>query len=486
MKAPMLAIMTAGLAACAVGPDFRTPASPRDSGYTYREVVLPGAGAADAQQRLAPAQTPAAQWWKVFRSPDMDRTVSLALSGSPTLDAARATLAQARQVAAAARGAYLPQLDLEASAGRQRPSINSTPASTSGTLYAIGPVVSYGPDLFGGTRRLVEQQTALAEFQRHELNAAYLAVTGNVVTQILAIASARDQIRAAEEIVGIDRNNLDLVQIEATAGKIARIDVLTVQSQMAADQALIPPLRQQLAAARHALALYVGKTPREWPAPDFDFSAISLPLDLPVTIPSELVRERPDILASESQLHAASAAIGVATANLYPALSISAVWERQAGSPGGLFNAGVTTSSIVASLLAPIFQGGALQALRQASIDAFTVQLAMYRQTILQAFTQVADVLRALQHDAELLDAEKNALEFAQSSLSLNQQSYAAGHASLLQVLDAQRLYQQARLGYVRARAQRYQDTAQLFEAMGGRWENADDAALAGANAGAR
>jgi NodT family efflux transporter outer membrane factor (OMF) lipoprotein len=475
-----LGLVVLGLAACVVGPDYRAPTSAQESGYTHTEVVLPSAGTVDAQQRLALGHSLTAQWWQLFRSRELDQTLSIALSGSPTLDAARATLAQAEQAVTAARGAYLPQVDVVASANRDRTAVglmSTSPSTPVSTLYSIGPVVSYGPDLFGRTRRLVEQQMALAEFQRHELNAAYLTVAGNVVTQALAIASARDQIRAAEEIISIDRNNLDLVQIQLEAGKVAQIDALSAQTQLAADQVLMPPLRQQLALARHALALLAGKTPGEWSPPDFDLASLSLPLELPVTIPSDLVRSRPDILAAESQLHAANAAIGVATANLYPNLSISAAWERQAGTAGGLFNSAVTTSSIVASLIAPIFHGGALEAQRQASIDAFTAQLAIYRQTVLQAFAQVADVLRALQHDAELLAAAQNALDLAQSSMNLNQESYVGGHASLLEVLNAQRLYQQARLAYVRARAQRYQDTAQLFEAMGGGWESGSDAA---------
>ena len=466
LAAALLCITVAG---CAVGPDYRRPEPPADTSYTSSEVVLSAAGPVDAQQRLALGRAVTEQWWQLFGSSELDQTLALALSGSPTLEVARATLAQARQAVLAARGPFFPQVDVEAGASRERIRADSSTAAS--TLFTVGPIVSYGPDLFGRTRRLVEQQTALAEFQRYELGAAYLTVTGNVVTQALTIASVLDQLRAAEEIIGFDKYNLELVQIGAEAGKVARTDVLSAQSQLAADQALLPPLRQQLAAARHALALLVGKAPAEWNPPDFELATLSLPIDLPVTVPSDLVRSRPDILAAESQLHAASAAIGVATASLYPSLTLSATWTRQAGTAGRLFDGSVATSSIAADLVAPIFRGGTLQAQRQAAVEAFTAQLSSYRQTVLQAFVQVADVLRSLQHDAELLGAEQNALYFAQSSLNLIQESYAAGRATLLQVLDAQRLFQQARLGYVRARAQRYQDTAQLFSAMGGGWQ---------------
>ncbi|HXW22474.1 MAG TPA: efflux transporter outer membrane subunit, partial [Rhodomicrobium sp.] len=339
-------------------------------------------------------------------------------------------------------------------------------------------LVSYAPDVFGGTRRLVEQESALAEFQHLELAAAYLSLTGNAVTQAINIAAAREQIAAAQEILSVDERNLDLVRVSFEAGKSAQTDVLSAQSQLDGDQTLLPPLRQQLSAARHALAVLAGKAPAEWSPPDFDFTNLELPLDLPVRLPSALVRERPDILAAEAQLHAASAAIGIATAQLYPNINLSASWTQESASMGTLFDSSNGLWSLVSSLTAPIFHGGTLEAQRQEAIDAFAAQLGTYRETVLQAFGQVADVLRALQHDAELLAAQQRALETAQASLSLAQDSFAAGQASFLQVLDAQRLYQQARLGYAKAKGQRYLDTAQLFEAMGGAWQDWKDPAM--------
>ena len=217
-------VLCVGVVGCAVGPDYRRQDPPADSGYTSSEVVLSAAGAVDDQQRLALGRSVGHQWWQLFESRDLDQTLALALSGSPTLEVARATLAQAQQAVLAARGAFFPQVDLDAGASRERIAAGSSTAVS--TLFSIGPVVSYGPDLFGRTRRLVEQQTALAEFQRYELAAAYLTVTGNVVTQALAIASVRDQMRAAEEIIAFDRHNLELVEIGAQAGKVAKTDVL--------------------------------------------------------------------------------------------------------------------------------------------------------------------------------------------------------------------------------------------------------------------
>jgi len=220
--------------------------------------------------------------------------------------------------------------------------------------------------------------------------------------------------------------------------------------------------------AEHALAVLLGKAPAEWTPPDLDLETIALPEELPLTLPSSLVRQRPDILAAEAQLHAASAAIGVATAQLYPDLTLSAAWTQQSGALGTFLDPASAAWSIGASLTAPLFHGGTLEAQRRAAVEGFNAELAVYRQTVLQSFGQVADVLRALEHDAELVAAERRALDTAEASLKLTQDSFSAGQATFLQVLVAQRLYQEARLGYVRARAQRYLDTAQLYVALGG------------------
>jgi len=468
------------LCGCTVGPDFQRPEPPDSRSYTRSSIELPGAGPADAKQNLIGGTAVGAQWWELFRSPPLDEVVALALEGSPTLDAARASLAQAQEAIAVARGALYPQVDINAGAARQRVGGSVVPgvAPAVANVLSVGPTVSYGPDVFGGTRRLIEQQSALAEVLRNELAAAYLALTGNAVTQAINIGSAREQIEAVREIIAIDERNLDLVRIEQEIGKAAQVDVLNARSVLAADQALLPPIRQQLGVARHALSILVGKPPAVWSPPDFELAALSLPTELPVSLPSDLVRERPDILAAEAQLHAATAAIGVATAQLYPSITLSASWTQQSVSMGPLFEGSTGLWSVAAGLTAPIFHGGTLQAQRRAAEDALAVQLALYRQTVLQVFGQVADTLRALEHDAEAIAAQHNALEAAQASLELTQESYAAGQSSFLQVLEVQRLYQQARLGYARARGQRYLDSVQLFMAMGGGWRHWSDPAL--------
>jgi NodT family efflux transporter outer membrane factor (OMF) lipoprotein len=335
-------------------------------------------------------------------------------------------------------------------------------------MFSVAALMNWTPDLFGRNRRTVEQQAALAETQRYQLGAAYLTLTADAVSQALTIATTLAEIKATQDIIAADEHNLELVRISFEAGLVARTDVLSAESQLAGDRTLLPPLQQQLSVARHALSVIAGKTPAEWTPPDFELDALALPGLLPVTIPSELVHDRPDILAAEAQLHAASAAIGVATAQLYPSLTISPAWALQAVATGGPVAAPSILAGVAGSLTQPLFHGGALQAQRRGAVDAYEAQLGTYRQTVLVAFGQVADVLRALEHDAELLGAESAAVTSSAASLELAQEAYAAGRGTLVQVLDAQRLSAQALLGYARARGQRYLDTALLFEAMGG------------------
>ena len=466
------------LAGCAVGPNFSRPTASAVAGYTQEPVSLPPPGGADPEQRFVIETAVARQWWELFRSRQLNETIALALTGSPTLASARATLSQAEAVVAQARGIYYPQLDLggtanrtytrtttDASAGKA-----STTTDTTINVFSFGPLLTYAPDVFGHNRRFVEQQAALAENQRYQLAAAYLSLAAGAVTQAVTIASTRAQIKAAEQVIATDEHNLELVRIAFEAGTVAMTDVLLARSQLASDLTLLPPLRQQLSVARHALTVLVGTTPAEWSPPDFDLEALVLPAELPVVLPSELIHQRPDILAAEAQLHAASAAVGVATAELYPSVTLSAAWtfERTVRGGAGLIDTSSLLTDLAAGILAPIFHGGALEAQRRAAVAALESQLATYRQVVLQAFGQVADALRALQHDAELLRAEIEAVTTSEASLKLAQDAYAAGRGSLLQVLDAQRLYQQALLGYTRAKAQRYLDTIQLFQVMGG------------------
>jgi NodT family efflux transporter outer membrane factor (OMF) lipoprotein len=472
-RAALAVSLTALLAGCTVGPDFVPPDAPKQQAYTAETVDLPKAAGNEAEQRLALGQKISGGWWQLFRSPQLDGVLQRALTDNQNLAAAKATLAQARDSVDQATGGLFPRVQLTGGASRQHPNPASQGIQQPGStfnLYSIGPNVSYALDLFGGNKRNVEQQEALAEYQDYQLNAAYLTLTGGVVTQAITIASAREQIKAVREIIADDEKNLNLVGSELAVGAATRAEVESARSQLAADRTQLPPLRQQLNVARHALAILVGQAPSEWSAPDFDLGAFGLPDELPVSLPSELVHQRPDLLAAEAQLHAASAAIGVATAQLYPNITLSASFAQQALRPENMFMGASSIWSLAANLAAPIFDGGALAAQRQGAVDAFQVKLATYKQTVLQSFGQVADVLQALENDAALLDEQQRAVQSARTSLDLARASYSAGDVKVLQVIDAERLYEQARLGYIRAKAQRHIDTAQLFGAMGGGW----------------
>ena len=460
-------VLAVALGACAVGPDFTPPAAPEVKGYTMTPMAAAlTAGGDEATQNLKVGQTVSSEWWTLFRAMPLNDLVTQALANNQTLAAAKATLAGAQEAIKQAEAGLYPQINANAGFQRDRMTV-ALPASN---LYSIGSTASYAPDVFGGTRRTIEKQEALAENQRYQLGAAYLTLTGNVVTQSITLASLREQLAATKDIVADDEKNLKLVQDEFKAGKSAQTDVLAAESQLANDRTQLPPLRQQISVAKHAITILVGKFPGAWTPPKLDMKEFTLPADLPVSLPSELVHQRPDILAAEAQLHADSAAIGIAESQMYPSITLSGSAAFQSIAANTLFSGSSLFWSLASGLTAPLFHGGALEAQKEQAVDAFKASAATYKQTVLQAFGQVADTLRAMKHDADLLDAQKKALDTAKASLALQRLSYAAGKSEVLQLLNAERSYQQARLGYVRAQGQRYQDTAQLFLAMGGGW----------------
>jgi NodT family efflux transporter outer membrane factor (OMF) lipoprotein len=455
---------------CAVGPQFTRPTPPPATRYTADTLRGEGASENDKVQHLALGREVAGDWWSLFRSDAIDRLVKQAVAHNRSLEASTATLRQARELALAQAGSRYPQVDLTAGAGRQQYGkeflgpIGIAPF----TYFAVGPTVSYTLDYTGGVARGVERQYALAEVERHHLDAAYLTVTGQAVMQTLAIASARAQIATIETILAQDRDNLRLVQTAFDNGSVAREDVVSAQSQIANDMTLLPPLRQDLVTARHALSVVLGQAPASELPPDVDLAQITLPLEVPVSLPSELAHRRPDILAAEARLHAATSAVGVAQSNLYPKIQLSATAGEQSLKADQLFDRASNAWSLISGLTAPIFDGGTLRAEKRAAVEAMHASAADYEQTVLEAFAQVADLLEALDHDAEQLDAQAQAQQAAQTSLDLARASYQEGNAGVLLVLDAERSYQRARLGYVRAVVQRYVDTVQLFLALGG------------------
>lgn len=447
------------LSACTVGPDFQRPAASLSQHYD-----------AQAEQQLgesAPAQhidmghTLTGNWWSGFRSPKLDQVMRRAIDGNLELVAADATLRQASAFVAASEGALYPQVDFAASAGRQR--THNAPRAAVANVYGVGPRVAFDLDAFGGNSRRVEQQQAARDLQRHRYEAAYLTLTGDVASQALLLASANAQMQAVETLLANDGKNLDLVRAAHLNGLTTQIDVTLAETRLAQDRTLLPPLAQQRDAARHALSILAGRGPADWIAPDFTLDELALPADIPVSLPSELAHARPDVLQAEAELHIASAAVGVATANLYPHIELSASLTQAASGNGG-----AALWGFAAGLTAPIFNGGTLKAERQATIDGYYASLARYQQTVIQSFGQVADTLQAINHGSEQQRAQDDALRAGETSLQLNRQAYAQGENSILQVLEAERAYQQALLGQIQVTTARYLDTVRLFVALGG------------------
>jgi NodT family efflux transporter outer membrane factor (OMF) lipoprotein len=462
------------LTSCAVGPNFHRPNPPDTSGYLH-----PSSDAAPVQpqaqdvQNISPGTELAGEWWQLFHSPQLDEVVRSAIAASPTLVAANATLAEAREEVTVARGAFLPSASATAAAQRSGTGAAREPGTgTTANLYSIGLSTSYNLDIFGGTRRAVEQQQALADFQRNQLAAAYLTITGSVVNEVLTIASTRLQLATTEELIASDRKNLALTQRAFDVGIVPRSDVLTADTQLAADLTQLPSLHKQLDQAYDALAVLSGRAPSEWQVRPFDIEQFTPPRDIPVSLPARLVRQRPDILAAETQLHAASAAIGVAVAQEFPDVSLSASISREALQAADLFHQFNTLWGVGGSLTQPLFKGGALRAQVRAARDAFRAEADTYQAVVLEAIGQVADDLWALQYDAQTLTVDRHSMDVAFQALKLQQQSYSVGTTTVLNLIVAERTYAQARLSYVSARVQQLTDSASLLTALGGGWWN--------------
>ena len=477
------AILLLALGACAaVGPNFTPPAAPTASTYAQAgDKPTPGA---DLGGRIA------GDWWALLASPEIDATVRQAMAGNRDLETARASLDQARD--AVMSQASRATLDANGTLARQRVNLTSFGfaqfpgpngpiklENPTFTMYSFGLSGRYDLDVFGGRRREHESLQARAEAQALQTDAAYLTLTAQVVSQAIDIASLRAQIAAAEDIMASDQANLDMVGKSYKLGGGTRLDVTTVQTQLSEDQGTITPLRQRRATARHALALRVGRAPADWAPPDFDLERIGQPKTLPVSLPSELVRDRPDIRAAEARLHAATAEIGVAQADLYPKLSLTGSITQGALTPANLFSYGATGFGIGPQVSIPLFRGEELRAKKRMAEDAARAALATYEQTVLKAFVQVADSLQAIANDDIVIADAERAYGSASDSLRLQRLRYDDGKVALLPVLDAQRSWSRTRLGLIRARAQRLQDSAALLYAVSHSWTEAPSPAIA-------
>jgi NodT family efflux transporter outer membrane factor (OMF) lipoprotein len=458
---------TLTLCACTVGPNFKTPDAPTAPGYS-----APGDSPPPADQRVTLGAQIEGDWWAQFHSTRLDELIKVALEANQDIAAGKARIAEAQEEVIAAHAALLPALTFGTTVGRQKygkslfgPLDFVIPPFT---YYTVGPSISAPLDIFGGNKRALEETQAYKDYQKDELDAAYLSLTANVVAQALSVAAARAQIEVVQDIIANDQRNVDLVQRSLDDGQATRTQLLTAQTQLATDKTLLPELHQEESTARHALAILVGKSPAEWTPPELALSDFVLPGEIAVSLPSELVHRRPDILAAEAQLHAASAAIGVATANLYPNITLGGSLTQQALTPGGLFQGAAAAWTIAANLTAPLYDGGRLRAERRAAVDGYQASLADYRQVILRSFGDVADSLQALSNDDEQFNSQSVAAQTAAAARDLARRSYTVGNSGILDVLDAERSTAQAQLGLSRARAQRLLDTARLYMALGG------------------
>ncbi len=474
----MMSVMLSG---CAVGPDFHAPQAPAANRYT--ENALPpetasAPGAAGAAQRLVPGRDIPGEWWTLFHSAPLDAVIRRALADNPTLASAQATLRQAGENYRALVGSALfPSVNGEASVTRQKisgaafgqPNTNFEPF----TLYNASVGVTYALDLFGGARRELESLRAQIDYERFLVEGAYLTITSNIITTAMSEASLREQIRATQEIIDTETKQLDLVERQFQLGAVSKTDVLAQRAQLAQTRATLPPLEKALSQTRHLLAVLAGLLPSEAATlPEFTLADFTLPEDLPVSLPSSLVRQRPDIRAAESLMHSASAQIGVATAALLPQITLSGNAGSQAISSGSLFRNGTGVWSLGAGLVQPLFHGGELTARRRAAVAAYDAAEAQYRSTVLQAFQNVADVLRALDMDAAALKARAEAEESARELFDMAQKQFQMGAVNYLALLNAERQEREARIGLVQAQALRFSDSAALFQALGGGWWN--------------
>ena len=465
------------LASCAVGPDFKRPAAPTVGGFTPEPLKSMTASAdtpGGAGQKFMVGEDIAAQWWTLFQSPQLNALIEQAVRNNPDLQTAQAALRQAQEILYAQEGILFPAVDGHVSVLRQKSygafGSDGAHAIPAYTITTSSVSVSYALDLFGGARRTLERTEAETEQARFQTEAAYLTLTSNVVVAAVQQASLRAQLEATQAILEAQEQQLAVLRQQLELGGVAEADVLTQQTAAAQTRAQVLALQKMLSQNRNLLLALAGRFPGETSGPEFDLTLMRLPETLPVSLPSQLVEQRPDIRASEAGLHAASAQIGVATVEMLPQIALNGSYGSSASAFSGLFAPGSGVWSLTAGLTQPIFRGGELLHRKRAAVAAFDGAAAQYRGTVLAAFQDVANVLRALEVDADEVKAHLEAERAAAENFKIARNRYQSGATSFLTMLDAQRSYQQARVALVQAEANRYVDTAALFAALGGGW----------------
>ncbi|MBN4061363.1 efflux transporter outer membrane subunit [bacterium AH-315-G11] len=471
----ILALLLIGqvLIACAVGPNFKSPVAPKVTSYSnqFGEQLI----ASDTEQpQLLESDTIPADWWQLFKSKKLDFLVKRGLLASPTLLAAEARLNASREMLRANTGSILfPTVD--ANIGSTRQKVSGATFGGKSILFSLQNAsldVSYNLDPAGGGRRFLEYGYAQVEYEVFQLHAARTTLVVNIVIAAINEASLREQIIALKEIIDAQQQQLNLSEKKFDIGVIAKKEVLSQRASLAQVRTQLPTLQQSLIQTRHQLAMLTGGLPGKAQLPEFRLSDLTLPYQIPLTLPSQLIRQRPDVRASEALLHQASAQIGVATANLYPSFTLTGSYGTEATRIADLFSAGTAVWGLGAGLLQPVFHGGELRAKKRAAVASYQQAAAEYRQNVLIAFQDVADALLALKMDAEKLKLEQQAEALAMETYELVGKQHQQGAVSYLDLLNAQSQYQQARMGQVQARATLYSDTAALMYALGGGWWN--------------
>ncbi|HTV84685.1 MAG TPA: efflux transporter outer membrane subunit [Dyella sp.] len=462
----LLAVLLAG---CALAPPARPPAPPLPAHYAATPTPAQSTPAEGVAQRFSLGERPVPDWWRQYRCDTLDGWVEEGLRNNPSLTATRHTLEAAHQLLRAQVGqTMLPSLDGGAQASRQRalgfPDLG--PPTNLYDVYAGQLQLSYDFDLFGANRHGIEQTAAQVDQQSYELDAARRALAANIVTAAINAAALEEQLHTSERLSALAHEQADIAGRAYRSGAASRDDVLAAQQQAANFDTSLPALRAQSLRARHALAVLMGRTPDQAPS-NLTLAQLHLPEDVPVSVPSDLLRQRPDVLAAQAAVHAASAQVGVATANLFPHLSLSATMGSAAFNRAMLFTGAGSIWSAGASLTQPLFHGGALMAQRRAAIDQYNAAIAQYQQTVLNAFQNVADTLTALDQDALTLQSAQSATTLADQSFDDTRARYRLGAAAYPSVLLSEQAWQNARLTQIRARAARLADTAALFQAMG-------------------
>jgi NodT family efflux transporter outer membrane factor (OMF) lipoprotein len=474
--------LLSNLPGCAVGPNFKRPTPPSAKDYgsapiSGETVSSPGTGG-NAQRFVTEMNIPA-QWWELFQSPKLNGLVEQALKANPNVGAARAALRQAHELYLAQRASYLPSAQGSFSATRAKNAVGTIANPTNlpqenpyYNLYTADLTVSYLPDVFGLTRRTVEGAKAQAESTRFELEATYLTLSTNVVATAIQEASLAGQIAATERLLELQHHMTEMVRSQRTLGTASALDVLTQESAEAQTAATLPPLRKQLAQTRDALTALLGRLPSEEPEETFRLEELTLPADLPVSLPGKLVEQRPDVRQAEENMHAASAEVGVAVSNMLPQFAITANLGSTAFDVHDLFSGGTGFWTLGASLTQTLFDAGALIHKHRAAVAALDQAGDQYRAAVILACQNVADALWALQTDAQALQASAAADRAAKTAFDLAQHQLQLGTISMVAVLNAETTYQQAEVALVQAQANRYSDTAALFQALGGGWWN--------------